>query len=94
MSVAGADSLDGVWQVSRRGGLLPPLLGVRKRIEGARGWTTVGPVRWPFDVVGLELQYHRPFRNVVDVLCPDGDGYLGRATVRGRPVGSFRMTRA
>ena len=43
--------LDGVWNVERTGGLLPPLLGVRKAIRGASGRTTVGPVGVGFDVV-------------------------------------------
>ena len=36
--------LDGVWNVERRGGLLPPLVGVRKRIHGDRGETKGGPL--------------------------------------------------
>ena len=49
--------LDGIWDVRRTGGLLPPLLGVRKRIAGGRGATTVGPAPGvPFDVVGAELR--------------------------------------
>src|SRR5689334_16421233 len=39
----GMAELDGVWNVERRGGLLPPLAGVRKRIDGSRGETTIGP---------------------------------------------------
>ena len=31
--------LDGVWDVRRTGGALPPLVGVRKRIQGTRGET-------------------------------------------------------
>jgi hypothetical protein len=33
--------LDGEWQVIRTGGLLPPLVGVRKRIEGDHGFRLV-----------------------------------------------------
>jgi len=31
--------LDGVWAVKRTGGLLPPLVGIRKDIHGTRGKT-------------------------------------------------------
>jgi hypothetical protein len=48
----------------------------------------------PFDVVGLELRYRGPFRGLVDRLEPDGDGYRGRATYLGRPLGRFAMRRA
>jgi hypothetical protein len=37
--------LDGVWNVERTGGLLPPLLGVRKSIGGATGRTTAARSR-------------------------------------------------
>ena len=88
--------LDGTWRVRRSGGLLPPLLGVRKRISGAKGVTAIGPLPGaPFDVVGLELRYRAPFTGVVDVLTPAGDGsYNGRATLRGRQFGTFRLIRA
>ena len=85
--------LDGHWSVKRTGGLLPPLFGMRKRIAGTSGTTTIGPVRAHFDVVGLELRYRVPFRGLVDVLTPAGDGWSGRALVRGREVGRFRLTR-
>ena len=65
--------LDGVWDVERRGGLLPPLAGMRKRIGGNRGVTLVGPARMSFDVHGNELHYRRPFQGFVDVLEPSGD---------------------
>ncbi|HEY6961481.1 MAG TPA: DUF892 family protein [Gaiellaceae bacterium] len=86
--------LDGVWEVRRTGGLLPPLFGVRKRIRGTRGATRVGDVAGvPFDVVGTELHYRAPFTGFVDVLSPDGTGgYHGRATFRGREFGRFAMT--
>lgn len=89
------DTLDGEWSVSRRDGLLPPLWGVRKRIEGARGWTCLGPVRVaPFDVIGLELRYRAPFRGVVDVLSVESPSRCsGRATFGGRELGTFAMTR-
>lgn len=89
------DELDGEWAVQRTGGLLPPLHGVRKRIRGSRGDTALGPIPgMPFDVVGLELRYRRPFTGFVDVLEPAGvEVYAGRATFRGRTFGSFRLTR-
>jgi ferritin-like metal-binding protein YciE len=84
--------LDGVWNVERTSGLLPPLLGVRKSIRGASGRTTVGPVRAAFDVVGNELRYRRPLDGFVDVLEPARDGWNGRALFRGREYGRFRLT--
>jgi hypothetical protein len=86
--------LDGVWNVRRTGGLLPPLPGVRKRIAGRRGETLIARgLGVPFDVVGLQLRYRAPFAGFVDVLAPQGDGFSGRATVRGREFGRFEMTR-
>jgi hypothetical protein len=86
--------LDGVWRVERRGGLLPPLLGVRKTIRGTRGETHVGPLPGAqFDVDGLALRYRGPFRGFVDLLERDGDGYRGRATFRGREFATFRLAR-
>jgi hypothetical protein len=85
-------SLDGEWNVERIGGWLPPLVGVRKRIGGNRGETAIGRLPgMPFQVVGLELRY--PGGAFVDVLEPDGDGYAGRATFRGREFARFRMRR-
>jgi hypothetical protein len=86
--------LDGVWNVKRVGGLLPPMVGVRKVIRGGSGETKLG--RLPgaqFDVVGLSLRYRGPFKGFVDELEPDGDGYLGRATFRGRVFGRFALER-
>jgi ferritin-like metal-binding protein YciE len=84
--------LDGTWHVRRTGGLLPPLAGVEKRIEGGRGETRLrGVTGVPFDVVGLELRYRAPFTGFVDVLTPAGDGYRGRATVLGRTFGHFEL---
>jgi len=87
--------VDGTWDVRRTGGLLPPLLGVRKHIAGTSGVTyLVHPAAAvPFDVVGNELRYRSPFAGVVDVLEPDGAcGYLGRCTFFGRDVGTFRLS--
>jgi len=70
------------------------MVGVHKVIDGARGETRIGPlVGVPFDVVGLSLRYHAPFRAFVDELEPDGDGYLGRATFRGQAFGRFALER-
>ncbi len=86
--------LDGDWDVQRVSGVLPPLIGIRKRIEGDRGATILpGGVGVPFSVVGRELRYRRPFTMVVDVLEPEGEGWHGRATVFGRTIGEFRMVR-
>jgi ferritin-like metal-binding protein YciE len=87
-------TLDGIWDVHRTGGLLPPLTGVRKRIMGSRGETRIrGVAGVPFDVVGLELHYRAPFRGFVDVLSVNGDRFEGRATFKGREFGRFEMTR-
>jgi ferritin-like metal-binding protein YciE len=85
--------LDGVWNVERVSGALPPLLGVRKRIHGTRGETLFGPVPARFDVVGPELRYRAPLAGIVDVLDGDGDALSGRTLLLGREVGRFRMTR-
>jgi hypothetical protein len=86
--------LDGVWKVRRLSGFLPPLVGVRKRIHGASGETALGPLPGaPFDVVGLSLRYRAPFRGFVDELEPSGDGFLGRATFRGRQFARFALER-
>ncbi len=86
--------LDGVWKVERTGGLLPPLLGVEKRIAGARGETRLrGLPGVPFAVEGLTLRYRAPLSGFVDVLEPDTGGFRGRATFKGREYGRFRMQR-
>jgi ferritin-like metal-binding protein YciE len=87
--------LDGVWEVERTGGALPPLVGCRKRIGGSRGTTAFGALPGlPFDVRGNELQYRAPFAGFVDVVEPDGpDRYRGRATFRGHSFGQFAMRR-
>ncbi len=85
---------DGVWKVERLGGLLPPLVGMRKRISGTRGKTVVGPLRMSFEVRGNELRYDRPFTGFVDQLeGVDEDHVRGRATFRGREYGRFELTR-
>lgn len=87
------NELDGVWDVERVSGFLPPLLGVRKRIHGARGETTLAGLRAPFDVVGPELRYRGPLAGLVDRLeAAPGSGWNGRATFRGREYGRFRLT--
>jgi ferritin-like metal-binding protein YciE len=87
--------LDGVWEVKRVSGALPPLSGVRKRIDGAAGETIAfnGP-RIRFDVVGSELRYRPPFAFLVDVLEPDADGFRGAATAFGRTYGEFELRRS
>lgn len=86
--------LDGTWKVERTGGLLPPLVGVRKRISGDRGETRIGSLPGvSFDVVGSELRYRRPFVGFVDVVEPDARGFSGRATFRGRTFGRFVLRR-
>jgi hypothetical protein len=86
--------LDGVWRVERAGGLLPPLIGVQKVIAGGRGRTSLGRLPGvPFEVVGLTLRYRPPFGGFVDVLEPQGEGFFGRATYRGREFGTFRLSR-
>jgi hypothetical protein len=86
--------LDGEWELQRLSGVLPPLAGMHKRIRDGRGATVLpGGLGVPFTVAGRELHYRPPFSMVVDVLEPDGDGWHGRATVFGRTVGEFRMSR-
>lgn len=86
--------LDGVWNVVRSSGALPPLLAVRKEIDGTRGVTRVGVLPGvPFQVDGLRLRYRRPFSDFVDELEPAPDGFRGRATFRGREFGRFVMRR-
>jgi hypothetical protein len=84
--------LDGDWEVERVSGALPPLAGVRKRIAGDRGVTTLGRLRFPFVVDGLELRYSFP-PGLVDVLQPEGDGFVGRTRLFGRELGRFRLVK-
>jgi ferritin-like metal-binding protein YciE len=87
--------LQGVWEVRRLSGALPPLTGVRKRISGASGETVVvGGRGIPFDVRDHELRYRAPFAFLVDVLEPRGDGFHGRATAFGRTYGEFELRRS
>ena len=83
------NELDGTWDVRRTSGLLPPLLGMRKRIAGARGSTVLGPLEVPFDVEGLRLRYRGALSGFVDELEPAGAGFRGRATFRGTEYGRF-----
>jgi hypothetical protein len=86
--------LDGHWTVRRTGGLLPPLAGVRKRIRGGRGETSIGSLPgFPFTVDGLLLRYRPPLRGLVDELEPQGDGFHGRAMFLGRELGTFELRR-
>jgi ferritin-like metal-binding protein YciE len=69
------------------------MAGVHKRIAGGRGETRIGRMPGaPFDVIGPELRYRTPFTGFVDVLEPDGNGFRGTATFRGRELGTFEMT--
>ena len=90
---------DGYWRVERTGGLLPPMIGVRKQVRGEKGETRVSPLlRWPFRledrVEYVALTYDPPFSSWVDELRPgESDLWLGTATLGGRPLGRFRMVR-
>jgi hypothetical protein len=84
--------LDGRWDVRREGGLLPPMVGVRKEIAGGAGVTTAGPLRFPFRVEGRSLHYRFP-PGLVDELEPDGEGFRGRVFLAGRELGRFRLER-
>jgi ferritin-like metal-binding protein YciE len=86
--------LDGVWDVERRGGILPPLYGVSKRIRGTRGETLVaGRLGIPFEVRDLELRYTGPLSGLVDALEPREAEFDGRTTYRGVEIGRFVMRR-
>ena len=92
--------LEGDWRVERLGGLLPPMVGVWKRIRGYRGETRVGPLPgWPFRVERREghvaLIYAPPFSGLVDEVraVSDDDSWLGRTKLGGRELGRFRMVR-
>lgn len=85
--------LDGLWDVERTGGLLPPLWGVRKRFSGASGATLVGPLPLPIRLDGLTIRYRAPLAFLVDHLERDDDGYAGRATAFGHQYGTFRLRR-
>lgn len=87
--------LDGEWSVRRVSGLLPPLVGVRKRIRGDRGSTALGPLPgFPFRVVGSSLHYRPPLAGFADVLERESPNLLrGRASFRGREFGRFTMER-
>jgi len=92
--LAELEELDGVWEVRRLSGALPPLWGVRKRISGRRGETIVGGGPGvPFEVRGNELRYRAPLAFLVDVLEPAGAGFRGRATAFGRTYGEFELRR-
>jgi ferritin-like metal-binding protein YciE len=85
--------LDGVWDVRRLSGVLPPMYGVRKRIGATRGETIVGPVRMSFEVRGNELHYRAPLSGFVDVLEGEGDVLNGRATFNGKEYARFELRR-
>ena len=92
--------IEGYWRVERAGGLLPPMVGVWKRIRGDRGQTQAGLLPgWPFRVERrgerVALVYRAPFSGFVDELEAAADGtFLGRSTLGGRELGRFRMVRS
>jgi hypothetical protein len=67
---------------------------MRKEIAGDRGVTRIGalPGGFPFRVDGLSLRYRFP-PGLVDRLEGAGDTYRGRATLLGRELGTFELTR-
>ena|SRR5215210_2188913 len=92
--------LEGDWRVARVSGLLPPMLGVWKRIHGNRGETRFGPLPGvAFRVEECEgdiaLIYCPPLSMFIDQLRPGPHGlWLGQSTVCGRKFGRFQMTRS
>ncbi len=92
-------ALEGDWSVERLSGLLPPMLGVRKRIRGDRGETRLGCLPGvPFYVHaregGVALIYLPPFSMFIDKLWPAPDGsWLGHWTLGNRRLGKFRLVR-
>jgi hypothetical protein len=99
-SPGGAPSeLQGLWQVERAGGLLPPMVGVWKRVEGARRETRAGPlIGWPFEVErrgeGFALVYRTPFSAFADeVRAGPAGSWVGRFVLGGFEFGRFRMRR-
>jgi len=86
-------NLDGVWTVERVSGALPPMVGVRKEIDGSSGVTVAGPLRMRFDVRGNELRYRAPFVGLVDRLALVDGEWLGQATWFGHEFGRFRLRR-
>jgi len=91
--------LEGDWRVERLSGLLPPMLGIWKRIRDGRGSTRFGPLLGvPFRLEQREgcvaLIYYPPFSMLVDELWAQPDGsWLGRSTFARREVGWFWMKR-
>ena len=99
------------WKASRRerpgrflasrgvSGLLPPLYGVGKRIEGDQGETRIGTLPGiPFRVDGLTLKYHAPLGGFVDLLEREGDGYNAAprfvgASTAGSASGASRLAK-
>jgi len=91
--------LEGDWRVERLTGVLPPMVGVWKRIRGDLGETWIGPLPiWPFRLEQREgyvaLIYRPPFSLFVDEVWAQRDGsWLGRSTLGGHELGRFRMAR-
>jgi ferritin-like metal-binding protein YciE len=91
--------IEGHWRVERVGGLLPPMIGVRKRIHGESGEAGVGFLPgWPFQLKRhgrrVALIYRPSLSTLVDELQAETDGsWFGRTTLGGCELGRFRMTR-
>jgi hypothetical protein len=92
--------LEGEWRIERLGGLLPPMVGIRKRIRGARGETRLAILPlWPFRVERrtgrVALAYSPPLSLLVDELRPEARGsWLGRTVIGSLELGRFRMIRS
>jgi hypothetical protein len=94
-------NLEGDWRVERLGGLLPPMIGVWKRIRRERGQTRIGPFRpgAPFRLVQrregyVALVYRPPLWGLVDELRAEADGsWSGQAMLGRHELGRFRMIR-
>lgn len=82
--------MDGNWKVRRESGFLPPF-GVRKQIDGNRGWTLLGflPVG-PFRVQGGPTLRYRLWP-VRDELSQRDGKWVGRGYVFGVKFCEFRL---
>ena len=96
---SGREHLQGEWRVECLGGLLPSMIGVRKRIQDGRGETGVGALSgWPFRIERrgeiVVLVYSPPPSMLVDGLRTEqGGSRFGRSVLGGRELGLFRRTR-
>lgn len=94
--------LDGIWRVTTMGQAAPMnLLHDHKHIEDGRGHNVVLGRKWGYFTVDagasdLTLNYDHPLnsrrlRHVRDILIPDGDGWEGSLSYRGRWKFNFRL---